>query len=242
MLSMDWRKWITEYFNFTRKDRIGILTLAAIIIIVFFLPHFLAGPATPISTPDTAWTAKLRELEIKQEMEEKVQKRDTGKYARRYYAHKEQTGRPGIYRYDSIHVKKTFQPKVIDINTADTTAFISLPGIGSKLASRIANFREKLGGFYSIEQLGEVYGLQDSVFQKIRKYLRLNDPSVKKININIATVDELKAHPYIKYNIANAIIAYRNQHGPFSAVEDIKKIMVVTEELYSKMLPYFAIQ
>jgi competence ComEA-like helix-hairpin-helix protein len=131
---------------------------------------------------------------------------------------------------------------VIDINEADTSAFISLPGIGSRLAARIVNFRDKLGGFYSIDQVGETYGLPDSVFQKIKQWLKLENISVKKININTATVDELKAHPYIKFSIANPIVAYRNQHGLFSKVEDIKKVMVVTEEVFRKIEPYLITQ
>ncbi len=130
----------------------------------------------------------------------------------------------------------------IDINTADTTAFISLPGIGNKLASRIIYFRDKLGGFYSVEQVGETYGLPDSTFQKIKQYLKLENPSVKKININSATADELKVHPYIKYSLANPIIAYRNEHGSFLKVEDIKKVMTVTEEIYKKISPYITTQ
>ena len=128
--------------------------------------------------------------------------------------------------------------RVVDVNIADTSAFIALPGIGSKLASRIVSFRDKLGGFYSVEQLKETYGLPDSTFQKIKQYLKLDNLSVKKININTATVDELKAHPYIKYSLANPIIAYRNEHGLFTKVEDIKKVMVVTEDIYKKIEPY----
>lgn len=130
----------------------------------------------------------------------------------------------------------------IDINTADTTAWIALPGIGSKLAARIVNFREKLGGFYSVSQVAETYGLPDSTFQKIKAYLQLTNPSVKKININTATVEELKAHPYIRYSLANPIVAYRKEHGPFSATEAIKKIAAVTDELYSKIAPYLTIE
>lgn len=139
---------------------------------------------------------------------------------------------------------KTFTLKysTIDINTADTSAFISLPGIGSKLALRIVNFRDKLGGFYSIDQIGETYGLPDSTFQKIKNYLKLDNTSVKKININTATVDELKAHPYIKFSLANPIIAYRNEHGSFSKIEDIKKVMAVTDEIYKKIAPYLMLQ
>ena len=131
---------------------------------------------------------------------------------------------------------------VIDINSSDTTAFITLPGIGSKLAARIVNFREKLGGFYSIDQVGETYGVPDSTFQSIKKYLKLEEINLIKININAATVDELKAHPYIKWSIANPIVAYRNEHGPFSKLEDIKKIMAVTEDVYNKIAPYLSLQ
>ncbi len=126
----------------------------------------------------------------------------------------------------------------IDINSADTTAFIALPGIGSKLAARIIAFREKLGGFYKAEQVGETYGLPDSTFQKIKSKLIITASSVKKLNINTATVDEMKMHPYLRYNIANAIVQYRTQHGNFSDITEIKKIMLITVDIFSKVSPY----
>ena len=60
---------------------------------------------------------------------------------------------------EEIQSVKTYAARysIIDVNIADTTAFISLPGIGSKLATRIVNFRDKLGGFYSIDQIGETF-------------------------------------------------------------------------------------
>jgi competence ComEA-like helix-hairpin-helix protein len=130
----------------------------------------------------------------------------------------------------------------IDINNADTTAFIKLPGIGSKLAARIIAFRQKLGGFYKAEQVGETYGLPDSTFQKIKTRLVVGNSTVKMLNINTASVDELKTHPYLRYNIANAIVQYRTQHGSFLSVTDIKKIMLVTDDIYSKAAPYLAIK
>ncbi len=135
----------------------------------------------------------------------------------------------------------TSRYSVVDINSADTTALIALPGIGSKLAARIIAFRDKLGGFYSVTQVGETFGLPDSTFQKIKQYLKLETTSVRKININTATVDELKVHPYIRYSLANPIVAYRNEHGPFAKVEDIKKVMAVTDEIYNKIAPYISI-
>lgn len=130
---------------------------------------------------------------------------------------------------------------VVDVSTADTSALIALPGIGSKLAQRIINFRDKLGGFYKTEQVAETFGLPDSTFNKIKSRLVLNNTAVKQFNINTATVDEMKAHPYIRYNIANAIVQYRNQHGNFSSVSDLKKIMMITDEVYNKVSPYLSL-
>jgi competence protein ComEA len=136
--------------------------------------------------------------------------------------------------------QKTNQP--VDVNLADTTAYISLPGIGSKLSQRIIAFRDKLGGFHSVNQVGETYLLPDSTFQKIKSRLFIGDTMVKQININLASIDEMKVHPYLKYSLANAIFQYRRQHGNFNSVEDIKKIMLVTADVFNKVAPYLSVQ
>lgn len=141
--------------------------------------------------------------------------------------------------------KTAYSPKVlspIDVNLADTAAFISLPGIGSKLSQRIISFRDKLGGFYSIDQVGETYLLPDSTFQKIKPRLIITKTAIKKININTASIDEMKQHPYLRYNIANAVFQYRQQHGTFNSVDDMKKIMLVTDDIFNKASPYLITQ
>jgi competence protein ComEA len=141
-----------------------------------------------------------------------------------------------------IYDKPKYSATTIDINNADTSAFISLPGIGSKLAYRIVSFREKLGGFYSVAQVGETYGLADSTFQKIKSRLTVNGSTVHQFNINTAGIDELKVHPLIKYNLANAIVQYRMQHGNYKTVMDVKNIMTVTDEIYNKLVPYLKVE
>ncbi len=140
-----------------------------------------------------------------------------------------------------IAKKKTISLKSIDINTADTAAFIGLPGIGNKLAGRIISFREKLGGFYAVVQLEEIFGLQDSTFQKIRPFLQCNNPPLHQLNINTADANTLKSHPYIRWNIANAIIQYRSQHGNFKSVDDLQLITIITPEIFQKIKPYLII-
>lgn len=139
------------------------------------------------------------------------------------------------------YVKAERKIQTVNVNTDDTTAFIALPGIGTRLAYRITNFRDKLGGFYSADQIGETYGLPDSTFQKIKPYLVVNANSIKKININTATKEELKMHPYIRWKIANAIVEYRTQHGAFKAIEELKNIVLIDEAAYNKISHYVAL-
>ena len=129
---------------------------------------------------------------------------------------------------------------VVEINQADSNDFIQLPGIGTRLALRIINFRNKLGGFYSIDQIAETYGLPDSTFKKIRNYLKY-ETGVKKIPLNECTKEQLKVHPYIKWNLANAIIEYRDRHGPFKKVEELKNIVLVNDSSFSKIAPYLSL-
>ena len=325
---MKWDEFLKDYLTFTRKERIGILTVVSVILFTLFLPDIVSKTTTnrPIKM-DTAWMAAVKRSEIKvhDSSADHYQKNDNENvYVYQYDKRKSSYNKNDIkkgelfyfdpntisgsewkrlglrdktiktienYRIkggrfykpedlqriyglqddeyerlklyikiesgsskpndnfasskskDEIQPAKIYAPRysIIDVNTADTSAFISLPGIGSKLAARIITFREKLGGFYSVEQIAETYGLPDSTFQKIRQYLKLDNTSVKKININTATVDELKAHPYIKYSLANPIVAYRNEHGSFSEIEDIKKVMAVTDEIYKKFAPYITL-
>ena len=131
-------------------------------------------------------------------------------------------------------------PDPVAINSADTAAWIALPGIGSKLAARIVAFREKLGGFSSVEQVAETFGLRDSTFQLIRPYLRL-DGSVRSINLNSASLEELKEHPYIRWNGARAIVAYRQQHGKFGSAEELRKINLFDEATVARLMPYLRV-
>lgn len=152
-----------------------------------------------------------------------------------YYAREEP------YQRQSSNNIRSPAKRIIDINTADTTDWINLPGIGSKLAARIVAFRERLGGFYDVEQIRETYGLADSTFQKILPLLAKGNHSIKKININSVNVETLKQHPYIKWNIASAIIRYREQHGPFTSLESLLQIAAITPDVYKKILPYLVI-
>lgn len=141
----------------------------------------------------------------------------------------------------STFAKNQQVPEKIEINSATVEDLDKLPGIGMKLGERILKFREKLGGFYAVDQVGETFGLQDSVFRKIKPMLTCNG---KVLQININTVDKttLSTHPYFRGVPAGAILNFRDQHGPFNTVEDIKAVSVLTPEQFQKLRPYLAVK
>lgn len=136
--------------------------------------------------------------------------------------------------------KKDYTLKV-DINTADTTELKKLKGIGIGYAKRIVKYREELGGFLSIEQLSEVWGLTPETLEKCLPQIIISNQNIKKININTASAEELKKHPYISWKIANVIEKYRKANGRYSALDDLKKLHLVDEELLNKLKPYLEI-
>lgn len=102
----------------------------------------------------------------------------------------------------------------IELNTADSLQLQELKGIGPGFARRIVIYREKLGGYYAKEQLMEVYGFTDKLYNLIKNDITVDASKIRKININKMNISQLKRHPYISYYEAKAIYDYRmNQPG-----------------------------
>ena len=162
--------------------------------------------------------------------------------AKTYPAYKIDTGRTRTPVFTRSSFPKKRNEFSVDVNSADTAAWIALPGIGSKLAQRVVKFRDRLGGFYSVEQVAETFGLPDSTFQLIRKFLHCTNPAVKTMDPNVAGIEELKSHPYFRFNLANAIVQNRQQHGNFKTLDDLKRIPIITDEIFEKIARYLEIK
>lgn len=112
-----------------------------------------------------------------------------------------------------------------DINEASQEDLIKVYGIGEALSSRILKQKEILGGFVSMEQLGEVWGLSSEVIIELNNHFIVIVPSnFKKIPINDASLKELSQFPYFKYSLAKQIVTYRSMNGNFDNIEDLSKI------------------
>ncbi len=135
------------------------------------------------------------------------------------------------------YVKPTILP--FDINTADTTQLIALKGIGSKLAARIVQYRDGLGGFLSSDQYTEIYGLDSINLAELTLYAKVQS-AVRKIPINTASAGDLDRLPYLSRRQAEVIVNYRNQHGAYASAESLKAVKVLNAQTIAQITPYLS--
>ena len=130
-----------------------------------------------------------------------------------------------------------------DINTADTVQLMEVYGIGPVLARRIVLFRNRLGGFVSMAQLKEVYGLDSTVVKNISKRFEIKPGfTPQMIAINEVKFERLIEHPYITRRKVQAIIAYRTQHVRFDSVGQLREIQMLDEKWLAKIRAYLTVE
>lgn len=145
-----------------------------------------------------------------------------------------------INRDTAAHQLRRYEKPTItlDLNNADTLDLQQLRGIGPAYARRICNYRTKLGGFYSKEQLREVYGMTEELYNRVAPHLTIDTTTLVKLNLNAATFKELNNHPYLDYHQVKAIMQYRQKCGKFNKKEDLLKVNLIDQETYNKINPY----
>lgn len=133
------------------------------------------------------------------------------------------------------HVTKGRPLSQIDLNTSDSSALVSVPGIGPVFASRIIRYREQLGGYTDVSQLSEVNGLPDSLM----KWFILSDTfSITRIQVNDFSLAELRRHPYIDFYQARAIVEFRKERGRIKGPEQLSFMEEFTVQDLERLAPY----
>jgi DNA uptake protein ComE-like DNA-binding protein len=124
------------------------------------------------------------------------------------------------------------------LNSADSAKLTELKGIGPSFARRIVNYRNRLGGFISKEQLKEVFGMDDDRYAEMQGQVSVDPTHIQKIHINKVDFDGLKKFPYLSFKQMNAIVQFREQHGDYSSLNDMRNIAILNDEILRKIEPY----
>jgi competence ComEA-like helix-hairpin-helix protein len=141
------------------------------------------------------------------------------------------------YSEQTMQNPVTAEKQITEINTATKELLLAL-GFSNNNASSILTYRESLGGFYSIQQLYDVYNVDLEVLENAKEFIQVDATKIQTIKLNTASFEELEKHAYISKSAAMAIIDYRTENGNFIVLSELKKVRGMYPELYEKLKPY----
>lgn len=131
----------------------------------------------------------------------------------------------------------------LEINQATAADLQKVKGIGAVFSERIVKYREALGGFRSRNQLASVYGIKPEVLTELWKMFELDSTRCcRTLDLNTVSFDSLRKHPYLRYNQARALVAYREQHGPFRSWEEVAQVKIIPDSLVEQLRFYFTLE
>jgi DNA uptake protein ComE-like DNA-binding protein len=141
--------------------------------------------------------------------------------------------------YEPVNTRELVAQNKLELNSADSAELVSLPGIGPFFASRILEYRKRLGGFVFCEQLMEVYGIDNERYSIFNSRIWADSTKITRLKLAEATAEQLSANPYIGPYAARSIIKFREQAGKGAmSVAILVTNRIIRAEL-AKILKYY---
>ena len=245
-----------DFFYFSKREKQGIILLAVLILGIFLGRYFFSPknpePLEESQSVERDTTIIKTDSSLKEEKQpatsnfsnQKTNQSRTNQTSqsesRTYYVRKNDTlTRPTQKEY--IQSEKLQAGTVLELNSVDTTELKKIPGIGSGYANRIVKYRELLGGFYSVEQLQEVYGMYEELYDKIAPFLTVNAEAIDRLPINDLSLERLRKHPYINFYQAKAIVELRKKKGKISDMQELKLFEEFSKEDWARLEFYLGL-
>ena len=242
-----------DYLYFSPAEKIAVLILLVIIVLSFMLNvHLSNRSSAPMSIPQNdSLIAAFERLQESLEDKKVVQKSYDYKTDKRSEKSRprekdnKSTKRNHAKNYPEkpqyIKQEKFTTPGSISLNETDTAQWKKVPGIGSAFSERIVKYGNMLGGYISINQLKEVYGFSDELFDAVVPFIREEDFDIAncvKININQLEFKEILAHPYIDYEQTKAIVNLRRRTGNITSTNQLAMLDEFSSEDIERITPY----
>jgi DNA uptake protein ComE-like DNA-binding protein len=247
---MAWR----DFFYFSREERRAFIVLLSLIVIagiLLILKDFRSPPESAEVTPaDSVVVAPQTSAHTQPSSpspSEKAPPKTSPNYTRK-------TGKPSESVSERVNrltsssrpsyprTEKLDAGVVVELNAADTTILKKVPGIGSSFASRIIKYRELLGGYYDVNQLSEVYGIDEEKYNALAPWFTADASLIRKLPVNMLPQDSLRRHPYLDYRQAKAIEQLRRQKKSLSGWENLQLLSEFTDNDKKRLLPYLSFE
>ena len=202
-----------NWFGYSRRERRSTFILLNIIVVIFGLRYIY---------PSGDNTLKVIPLELlNNNTDNSLMIRDTHILIRQQVPKNPVRKRP-----------------VLNLNICDSASLVALPGIGPVLSSRIIKYRNLIGGYVSVDQLKEVYGLPEETFEMISARVEADSLTIREIRINEWDYRQLIRHPYFERSEVSAILKYRELNGRISGIREMIENNLVSVETAKRIRPY----
>lgn len=229
---------IREFFYLQKSDRRVIVVLLLVIVVALGV-IFFAGGDHDVSNELTAADTIVQKQSPRDTLRPRY--RDRTVYVRTKVVYRDTAYQRGRSLSTTAHDSAVahYQPKIregehVVLNTADTTALKTVPGIGPYFARKVVEYGARLGGYVSVDQLDEI----EDFPLDAKRYLEIQNPAPRKLNLNQLSLNDLKRHPYINYYRAKAITDYRRLHGPLHSLADLSLSRDFPPDIISRLEPY----
>lgn len=234
---MNWR----DFLYFSHGERRALLVLLSLILIswilLFFtekpLPSPLASPVAPF--PDSVFNQPRGADPVAGSLRKRpfISSPKTNSASRRHSS----PARPSYPR-----IEKYPPGTRVELNTADTVSLKKVPGIGPAFASRIVKYRNLLGGFFSVEQLKEVYGIDENKFQALAPWFTVDTAYLRKVAVNRVSDSSFRKHPYLDYRQIGVLKQLKKQKGKLTGWENLLLLEEFSEKDRIRLRPYLSFE
>ncbi len=227
----------------THSQTIGIIWLSIVLLIIIATLFFYRRSGLPQIRTELSDSAEMTFLTQKEDSVYRSRRNNHARNSaptRSPQRNASQTVQPQLDStyYSNIAPTPQRKPLTVELNSADTLTLQLLHGIGPAYARRIVRYRERLGGFHSIEQLLEVYGFTPELMAHIAPHLILDTTAIHRLPINTIELKQLIKHPYIEYYQARDIVKLRNSGVRFLSADDLRAIPSMADSTLERLLPY----
>lgn len=237
---MKWRDLL--YFSKGERRALALLlSLIATAWLVLICTDPVHPPTTNVTSQDT--TVRFHSHESPSGNKRKEDKKQTGQKT-------SQTTKPvntPLKKTDTLFkrfpkTEKFPEGTLVELNTADTVTLKKVPGIGSAFANRIVKYRNLLGGFYTVEQLTEVYGIDEERYEAMKSWFSVDLSAINQLKVNQISAKNRSRHPYVSYKQALAIEQLVRKKGKLTGWEELSLLEEFTESDRNRLEAYLSFQ
>lgn len=216
-------KPVLKWFGYSRRERRSTFMLMIILLLVIVIRYTIPVSRDHIEImSDSLFIAGLFET------------RQPGQF------HPEDSLRNNAITVFAGRKVRVQDPDSISLNACDSADLERLPFLGPVLSGRIIKYRKLLGGFVSVVQLQEVYGISDTAFAVLAGRFYIDTSLIRQINVNLASFGELLRHPYLELDDVQSIFRYREAGGRIMSADDLTDHEILSAEKARRMNPYLS--